>query len=76
MRLSMTAKEKGTDRGGGGARRKGWRLKGWKREVKMRKSVSLKEDRRRCGQGSFLNGLRQNAEQRGEFPWPPVQLIP
>lgn len=76
MRLSMTVKEKGTDWGVGWARRKGRRVKGWKREVKMRKSVGLKEDRRRCGLGSFLHGPRQNKEQRGEFPRPSVQLIP
>lgn len=65
MRLSVTAKEKG-DRsewrgrmggvgvgvGRGGVRKKkgGRRVKGWKREVKMRKSVGLEEERRRCGQ--------------------------
>lgn len=53
---------------GGGTRRQEERVKGWKTEVKMWRSVGLKKQRDRSWWGSLLHCLRQNRERRGEFP--------
>lgn len=69
MRLSMTAKMKGT--GVGGFKKKG---------METERLEERGQDGEKCcfegGQEEMWAGLRQNEEQRGKFPWPPVQLIP